>query len=105
MDRLVRLNVELDISAKKIIQQVQFDNKEIETLIGKGLEKVLNEMFSNQDKFIEYVSIAFRNEIDNTIRSVMTDWSLKQKIKEKFEVLIENKIEEISNDLIKKIIE
>jgi hypothetical protein len=105
MEDMVKLNLELDICAKKIIQQLRFDNENIENLVAKGLEKAINDLTSSDESFINYVAETTKKELDKVIKNILTDWTLQSKIREKFQSIIENKVEGIADDLVKKLID
>lgn len=104
MEEIVKLNLELDICAQKIIQQIKFHNENIENLIAKGLEKAINDLSSSDESFINYVAETTKKELDKIIKNILTDWTLQNKIRDKFQNIIENKVEDIADDLLKKLI-
>lgn len=103
MERLTQIRLELDINAQKILQQVQINNKHLESSIKAGIERALNELFEG-DNFEETIAELVKNEIQMTIKRVCGDWALRHKLKDAISKSIEGKIDEVANEWAEKVV-
>lgn len=90
---MITMQVNMNIDAQRIIQQVQFNNKEIELEIEKGLNKAIEEL--SKEGVIEQmiVEAAKKNIMDSFSR-----WVFQTRIREKIEKALTDKL----NDKIEK---
>lgn len=88
MDRPFTLKIELDISAQRILNQVQLTNKDLE----KSIEESLVKAFASFNFGEEMVTIV-HEAIRNSIKSELSYGTLREKMKTAVNKVIEQKLD------------
>jgi hypothetical protein len=104
---MIRINLELGIDARRMMQQVQLENKHLEEQISKGIELALNDL-AEGDNFIEHVREQTKLELANIVNRAIMSFDVRhavtKAINEKMAKKMEEYAEQISEQMIKKLI-
>jgi len=104
---MIQIRLDLGIDARRMMQQVQLENKHLEEKISKGIELALNDL-AEGDNFIEHVREQTKLELANIVNRAIMSFDVRQAvtkaINEKMAKKIEEYAEQISEQMIKKLI-
>ena len=98
MDNLTSIRLELNISAQKMVQQIQVHNKHIEAEISKGIQMAMEEILGDEN-----FSLKIKDQTIMAIEDIVLKAALSWSVKEKITKIIEEKIAEKVNDYAEKI--
>lgn len=99
---LSRLNIELDISAQKILHSLQLYNETLEAQVKAGLELGIQELI-NEDDFIRTVADATKLQIRKMITDACNDWQLRHRLQDAVTKSIDNNIDLLAKDWADKV--
>ncbi len=96
------VRVELDVSAQKIIQQLQLNNEGIEKQFESALTNVFEEL-TKDETFTQVIEQGFKREIMAITNACLMSYNLKKKIQEAVEKTIDTKLTEFTNKIGKQV--
>ena len=104
---MIQIRLDLGIDARRMMQQVQLENKHLEEQIEKGIQLALNDL-AEGDNFIEHVREQTKLELANIVNRAIMSFEIKhavtKAINEKMAKKMEEYAEQISEQMIKKLI-
>ena len=92
MEPLATIRLELGINAQRLISQFQTNNKQLEEVVTKGVERALKEVLED-DNFENIVVATVKEEIMQTVKNAASDWNVRHKIHEAISKAVEKKID------------
>lgn len=96
MEPLATIRLELGINAQRIISQFQTNNQLLEDVISKGIERALKEVLE-ENNFEDIVVQTTKEEILNTVKNAVADWSVRHKIQTAVSKAVEKKIDAVAD--------
>lgn len=88
---LATIRIELGISARQIISQFQTNNQQLEEVVTKGIERALEEILQDEN-FENLVCETVKDEIWKTVREAATDWTVRTRVRESLNEVVEKKV-------------
>ena len=102
MNNEINLSIDLDISARRIIEQLKFDNSLIEKQIEEGVRRAFKEI-EDSETFIERIKESVLTSIENSVNAAFLSYDVKNKIQNALSNAIEEKLLTYSKDIATKI--
>jgi hypothetical protein len=98
MENGTSIRLELGIDARRFIQQVQLQNKVLETQIEKGIELALEDILI-ENNFIEMVRISMKKELQNFVTNHVMSYEMRRKLSKSIEDKIGNKLDLLADKI------
>jgi len=100
---MTSVRIDLEISAKKILNHLVIKNETIEEQVSKGIQLAIDDL-TKGDNFINHVRESTKVEIGRIIHSVVLSYDIRNKITKSVSDAIDKKIQCYSDKLADKIV-
>lgn len=101
MDSLATIKVDLGINAQRFVGQFMSNNKQLEEVISKGIDRALTELLT-EENFEQIIVDNTKSEIMQVMKNAVSDWSVQYKLKEAVGKAVEKKIQLVADDWAEK---
>lgn len=103
MENNTNIRLELGIDARRMIQQVQINNRLLEDQIAEGIQLAIDRI-SNKDGFVQRIADATETAIFNLCNETIRSYEIKHKIQSEIEKHIGNAVNQYAEELSKKML-
>jgi len=104
MDGVSFIRMDLEISAQRIANQLMINNELIETQIAEGIKRGFDDIFNDEEKFIEAIRIETKKNLMETVNKAVLSWEIQQKLQKGIEAAIGDKIQAYSKQVAENVL-
>jgi len=97
-----RFTIDLGIDAKRIMQQIQMDNRVIEEQIQKGIELALADI-TKEDSLVQLVRENVLNSITGIVNKCVMSYELQNKIRSMVEEKMSQRLDAVATKIVDNI--
>src|SRR6185503_18284685 len=98
MENMFRLNVELNLSAQKIMQQVYLNNKTIETSIEDAMEQAFKEL-ADEKSFVKDIKESVKEQIKSFVRQNAFSYDMQKSLRTAIDEKVTKKISDYAEQI------
>lgn len=102
MEDNVRINLELNISAQKIMHQIQLNHGAIEEQIKQGIELAIKDI-TDGDNLVQKIRESCKDEILKTVNKAVMSWEVQNSISKMVQDKVVSKIGDYADEIAEKI--
>lgn len=101
----VAFRMEIEIPSQKILSYIQTNNEQTEQLIAKGVQKAIDDVFKDQETFINIIAEKTKEQLFLVATRATNSWNVQAKISKALDEAVNNQIQKYAEALAKKMAE